>query len=146
MALMANLKLTTALKPSHTSAVQVRRNKMCHRLVEQIQLATAQQSGARYNATKLRSVVDQATGMRKQVELPKRVKPWWFTADNGKVALNVRYGARLLEIAKGKFAVELANEKDLIPTLEVIKRAVQEGELDAAIASVSVKLRDGFKK
>jgi hypothetical protein len=56
----------------------------------------------------------------------------------------VRYGARLLELAKGKFAVELASEKELLPTLEIIKAAVLAGELDVAIDTASNKLRDGF--
>jgi hypothetical protein len=83
-------------------------------------------------------------GLRKQVEVNKRIKQWWFTTDSGKLALSVRYGARLLELAKGKFAVELASEKELLPTLEIIKAAVLAGELDAAIDTASNKLRDGF--
>jgi hypothetical protein len=62
------------------------------------------------------------------------------------MALSVRYGARLLELAKGKFAVELASEKELVPTLEIIKAAVLNGELDAAMEVASTKLRSGFKK
>ena len=76
----------------------------------------------------------------------KQIKQWWFITDNGKLALSVRYGARLLELAKGKFAVELASEKELVPTLEVIKAAVLAGELDTAIDAASSKLRDGFSK
>ena len=85
-------------------------------------------------------------GLRKQVEVNKRIKQWWFTADNGKLALSVRYGARLLELAKGKYAVELASEKELVPTLEIIKAAVLNDELDAAIDAASNKLRDGFQR
>ena len=84
--------------------------------------------------------------MRKQVEVNTRIKQWWFTTDSGKLALSVRYGARLLELAKGKFAVELASEKELVPTLEIIKAAVLAGELDAAMEIASVKLRNGFEK
>ena len=49
--------------------------------------------------------------------MPKRVKPWWFTAENGKLALHVRYGSRALELAKGKFAIEVASDRDLAATL-----------------------------
>lgn len=84
--------------------------------------------------------------MRKQVGVRKRVKQWWFTTDSGKLALSVRYAARLLELAKGKYAVELASEKELVPTLELIKSAVLSGELDAAIDAASSKLRAGFGK
>jgi hypothetical protein len=50
----------------------------------------------------------------------------------------------VLELAKGKWAVELAGEKDLVPTLELLKGAVLAGELDAQIEVASDKLRDGF--
>jgi hypothetical protein len=119
---------------------------LAKRLWEQTELAKAQQAGTQFTATKFRTVVENDTGLRKQVEVNKRVKQWWFITDNGKLALSVRYGARLLELAKGKFAVELASEKELVPTLEVIKAAVLAGELDTAIDAASSKLRDGFSK
>ena len=146
MATLATLKLSTAVKPTHMPAVQLRRNKLAKRLWEQAELAKAQQAGAQFFVTKFRSVVENDTGMRKQVEVNTRIKQWWFTTESGKLALSVRYGARLLELAKGKFAVELASEKELVPTLEIIKAAVLAGELDAAMEIASVKLRNGFEK
>ena len=146
MATLATLKLSTAVKPTHMPAVQVRRNKLAKRLWEQAELAKAQQAGTQFTATKFRTVVENDTGLRKQVEVNKRIKQWWFTTDGGKLALSVRYGARLLELAKGKFAVELASEKELVPTLEIIKAAVLAGELDTAIDAASNKLRDGFQR
>ena len=79
-------------------------------------------------------------------ERAKRIKPWWFTTDAGKLALHVRYGSRVLELAKGKFAVEVPSERDIAPTLDLIKAAVLAGELDAAMDAASVKLREGFHK
>ena len=146
MATLATLKLSTAVKPTHMPAVQMRRNKLAKRLWEQSELAKAQQAGTQFTTTKFRSIDDPTTGLRKQVEVAKRVKQWWFTAENGKLALSVRYGARLLELAKGKYAVEIASEKELVPTLEIIKAAVLAGELDTAIDAASNKLRAGFQR
>jgi hypothetical protein len=56
----------------------------------------------------------------------------------------VRYGTKLLELAKGKWAVEVGTEKDLVPTLELLKGAVLAGELDTQIEAAANKLRDGF--
>lgn len=50
----------------------------------------------------------------------------------------------MLELAKGKVAVEVGAEKDLVPTLELIKTAVLNGELDTQIEAAANKLRDGF--
>jgi hypothetical protein len=58
----------------------------------------------------------------------------------------VRYGARLLELAMGKYAVEVASEKELVPTLQIIKAAVLAGELDTAIDAASNKLRASFHR
>ena len=75
-----------------------------------------------------------------------RVKQWWFTTDSGKLAISVRYGSKVLELAPKKYAVEIASEKDLVKTLDIIKIAVANGELDTAIASAATKLRAGFGK
>ncbi len=144
MSTLSTLKLSAVQKPTNIPAIQVRRNKLARRLWEQMELAKAQAAGTQYTAKKFRSYMDTETGLRKQVEMNKRIKAWWFTADNGKLALSVRYGSKVLELAKGKFAVEVAAEKDLLPTLEVIKAAVLNGELDAAIDTAANKLRAGF--
>ena len=143
---LAGLKLSAAVKPSNVPALQLRRNKLAKRLWEQIELAKAQGAGTHFAPIKLRSIVDPETGLRRQVEVAKRVKQWWFVADTGKLALSVRYGTKVLELAKGKVAVEVGSEKDLVPTLELIKRAVEAGELDAQIEVAALKLRDGFGK
>ena len=123
-----------------------RRNKLIKRIWEQIELAKAEQAGTTYAPVKFRSYTDKETGARKQVEISKRVKAWWFTAENGKLALSVRFGPKVLELAKGKYAVEVANSSEIVNVLEVVKTAVQNGELDAAIDAAAKKLRAGFAR
>lgn len=144
MTALNGLKLTGAQKPTQMSPIQQRRNKLAKRLWEQMELAKAQQTGTTYTPTKFRTITDAETGVRKQVETNKRVKAWWFVAENGKLVLSVRYGTKVLELAKGKWAVEVGSEKDLVPTLQLLKDAVLAGELDAQIQAASDKLRDGF--
>ncbi len=146
MSALAGLKLTAQQKPMHITPIQVRRNKLAKRLWEQMELARAQQAGTTFAPTKLRTVVQNDTGLRRQVEVSKRVKAWWFTADNGKLAMTVRYGTRVIELSKGKWAVEVGSDKDLLPVLETLKAAVLAGELDMQIEAASVKLRSGFGK
>jgi hypothetical protein len=116
------------------------------RIWQQTELARAQQTGTSFSVKKFRSVADIDTGTRKQVETDVRVKPWWFVTDNGKLAISVRYGSKVLELGKGKFAVEVGTEKDLVKVLDVIKTAVSAGELDTAIENAATKLREGFTK
>jgi hypothetical protein len=146
MSFLSTLKLSAVQKPGSVSPVQQRRNKLAKRLWEQIELAKAQQAGTQFSPTKFRSYTDKESGVRKQVETSKRVKQWWFTADNGKLALCVRYGTKVLELAKGKFAVEIASTAELVTVLETVKTATLEGELDSAIENAANKLRSSFAK
>lgn len=146
MSTLSTLKLTSVQKPTHVAPVQVRRNKLALRLWEQEQLAQAQSTGSQYTPVKLRTVTDADTGARKQIETHKRVKPWWFTADNGKLSLSVKYGVATLELAKGKFAVEVAADKDLASTLAALRGAVLAGELDTAIDTAARALKSNFSK
>ena len=96
--------------------------------------------------TKYKSIVDKETGLRKQVEMPKRIKPWWFQSEQGKVCVSVKYGSWTIELAKGKPSVEVGSAQDLIKTLETIKTAVEAGELDTQIETASASLWSGFKR
>ena len=140
------LKLTATKKPSQVPQVQQRRLKLSKRLWEQIELAKAEQSGTTFSVQKYRSYTDKESGLRKQIETNKRLKAWWFIGDNGKLAIAVRYGAKVLELAKGKYAIEIASANELVPTLQIIKSAVENGELDSAIDYAANKLRSGFAK
>lgn len=146
MSTLAALKLTATKKPTQIPQVLQRRNKLAKRIWEQIELAKAEQTGSQFAVSRFRSYTDKETGLRKQVETQKRIKAWWFVGDNGKLALAVRYGSKVLELAKGKFAVEVGAAAELVSTLQVIKSAVEAGELDAAIDIAANKLRSGFAK
>jgi hypothetical protein len=146
MTALSSLKLVSEQKPTQISPIQHRRNKLADRLVEQLELAKAMQTGTTFAPTKIRTVKDAETGLRQQVEMKKRLKSWWFTAPSGKLVLSVRYGSKVLELAKGKWAIEVGAQKDLLNVLETLKGAVLAGELDTQIEIASEKLRSGFNK
>ena len=143
---LSALKLTAAKKPTNQTAEQHRRSKMIRRIDEQIKLATAQQRGDTYSASKTKHVVNAATGERELVSVSKRVKSWWFPVPDGRIALTVRYGSQVLELAKGKFSIDVVDFDHLPATLQVVRDAVAKGELDAQIAQASTSLRKGFGK
>ena len=146
MSALANLKLVAAKRAVQQSPVIQRRNKVSMRISEQIALAQSKLDGKLYAPMKQRKVKDAATGEITTVDVAKRVKEWWFTADSGKLCVSLRYGAKVVEIAKGKTAVELASDEDLVATLEVLRQAVNAGELDAQIEAVAGAVKSGFKK
>ena len=146
MSVLGTLKLVAAKKPQHLPAIQLRRNKLSNKLWEQIQLAKSQITGQPFVVIRFRSVKDPESGLRKQIEMPKRIRPWWFVTESGKVCVSIRYGSWTLELAKGKPSVEVASANDLVIALETIKQAVEAGELDAQIETASAGLKSGFKK
>jgi hypothetical protein len=53
-------------------------------------------------------------------------------------------GATNTTASKGKSAIEVGTMAELIPTLDMLKAAVDAGELDAQIVTASETLRAGF--
>lgn len=145
MSTLAQLKLSNTRKPTQQPAIVQRRTKLAKRICEQLELAKAQQAGGTYASKHLKTVVG-TDGVKRTVEVGKRVKAWWFVADTGKLCLNIRYGSKLIELAKGKTTVEVASADELIATLNIVKTAVVDGELDAQIEAASGQLRAGFKQ
>ncbi len=145
MSAFNTLKLVSAKRPQTAAPIVLRRNKLSNQLHEQIELARCQADGKTYAPTRVRSIKDKHTGDRKLVEAVKRVKQWWFVADSGRVCLQVRYGTRMLELAKGKNSIEVGTVADLLSVLETVKKCVEAGELDAQIDAASAAVRERFK-
>jgi hypothetical protein len=145
MATLDNLKFTAAVKARHQAPVVGRRNKLGKKLWEQIKLAEAELSGTEFTVSRLKTVRD-IDGASKTIEVPKRIKPWWFTSEQGKICVTVKYGSRVLELRKGLPSIELASAEQLVGTLEMLKQAVERGELDKEIEAASGALRANFGK
>ena len=140
------LKLVQAKREKGNSPQHARRQKLSTKLMEQIQLAKAQQSGEQFSPIKIRTIKDDETGESRKVEVPKKLKPWWWTGENGKLCITIRYGARILEIIEGKNAIETDSIAEVITTLQVIRTAVDSGELDKRIDAVMGQVKAGFAK
>ena len=146
MSAFSGLKLVAAKRPQTVAPAVVRRAKLAGQITEQMELVRANAAGTTYAPMRVRSALDKATGLRSSVEHAKRVKQWWFVADTGRVCLQVRYGTRVLELAKGKNSIDVGSTAELLGALEVVKRAVEAGELDAQIEAASAAVRARFTK
>ena len=145
MSTLGTLKLTAAKRSLVISPLMQRRNKLLKKIFDQIELAKAMASGGTYAPTRFRTVRDEH-GLSRSIEVPRRVRPWWFPTDAGKIAVSIRYGTRVVEISKGKSAIEVATGDELLKALSLVAKAVEAGELDAQIESASNKLKEGFGK
>ena len=145
MATLATLKFTDAKKPKAASPALGRRHKLSAKLAEQLAIAQAQAEGRTHQVTRSKRIRDEE-GNVTTVSVPKRTKPWWFTADSGRLCVSAYYGSRVLELAKGKTAVEAADLDEVVDILGLFKAEVDKGSFDAAIELASGNLRKNFKK
>jgi hypothetical protein len=134
--LLSTLKLVSATRATHISPVMQRRQKLIAKIDEQIEMAQAAANGTAFTATKFKNVVN-AEGVTEYKQVAKKVRAWYCKNDAGKWNLVVRYGARIIELAKGKNSIELENEAAILPTLDLIRKAAEAGELDEAITKIS---------
>lgn len=146
MSALNGLKLVAAVKINAMSPVQFRRNKLSAKLADQIALAKAMKEGKTYSPTRVRSVKDRITGEVQTIEQARKVRPWWFRAESGKTCVQLKYGTKVLDFAKGKNAIEVATESELVSVLDALKKAVEAGELDTQIEATSASVRKAFKK
>ena len=142
---LSNLQFIDAVRPRSMPAVQQRRNKLSNKLWEQIQLARSQIEHTHF-VVKRRVTVKDVEGNYKSIERPKRIKPWWFMADDGTLCLSVFSGSQRIEIVPGKTSICVANMTDLIDALELLKSETEAGNLDAAIEVASGTLKMNFNK
>jgi len=133
--LLSSLNLTVKPEVSTADPVQNRRNKLLARLEEQRAMACADLAGESYQVLKDKLVQDAVSGIKTKVSVPKRIKRWYFAFD-GTHFLEVRYGNKPLELAKGKSAIEVGDLKNVPTVIETVVQAINAGELDSMLMSI----------
>lgn len=147
MGFLTSLKLVTGQKGKTVSPIVTKRNKLITQIHQQIELCEAKRAGNTYAPKHLRTYTNKETGERMTVEAVKRVREWFWIADNGKINLAVKYGARTLPLnKKGANAIELSSGDELVETLNELKTATANGEFDDALFEISSLTQKGFGK
>lgn len=144
---LASLKLVNAKRENTVDITQFRRSKLNEKLKVQIEMAKALSRGEQFTIKRKKLARDEATGQTTLIEVDKRLKTWWFTnTDSKKVAVQLFYGNKVIDLAKGKNAVEVSNGEELISTLLKLQEAVLDGSLDAQIEVAADSVKARFKK
>lgn len=144
MSIIQTLKLI-AIQPHAVSPEQRTRLKLLAQLTEQKTFAEATIAGEPFHA--FRTVIRKNdAGERVRVEAPRHVRKSWFTDPSGKLFLQVRYGSKPLELAKGKNAVEIASMSEIPAVLDSIIAAVGAGELDGQLVAAAAERKAKFKR
>ena len=128
MALLNSLKLSPYNPTNRNNSFLKRRRKLIAKIDEQILIAT----DSNYKPTKIKWVQNE-DGTERKLEIPKRLRRWWCEQQGGTILLTIRYGNKVIEIEEGKNAIELSSKAELEPTLQSIKRAVDNGEFDVIL-------------
>lgn len=143
---LASLKLVNAKRQNTVNPVLFRRSKLNEKLKIQIEMAKALSRGEQFTVKRMKKVADEVSGQTSLIEVAKRVKTWWFTNnDTQKVAVQLFYGNKVIDLAKGKNAVEVSNGDELISTLLKLQEAVLDGALDAQIAVTADTVKARFR-
>jgi hypothetical protein len=147
MSTINTLKLVTSKKQSSAAPIVHKRNKLCAKLHEQIELCEAKRAGKPYAPLHMKTYINKHTGERMSVEVQKRVREWFWISESGKINLAIKYGSKTLALnKKGANAIELSNGDELISALKAIKLAVLNGELDEALNEMSLATKQAFRK
>ena len=128
MAFLKSLKLTLFNPTNRNNSFLKRRRKLIAKIDEQILLAT----DSNYKPTKIKWVHNE-DGTERKLEIPKRIRRWWCEQQGGTILLTIRYGNKVIELEKGKNAIELSSKAELEPTLQSIKKGVDDGEFDTLL-------------
>lgn len=145
-ALLASLKMVNAKRQSLADPIEFRRLKLIRKIDEQILLCHAVQNGTAHVVKRQRKVTDEITGDVRSITVERSVRPMWFTSSNGKKVLQLRYGSKVIDLAKGKNAIEINDEQSLLEVLQTLRSAVEMGELDVPIGTASDVVKSRFKK
>jgi hypothetical protein len=127
----AKLNFVSLPKNFRNDPVMKRREKMLSQLEQQRNLAM----DPSYTIVQQRWVKDE-NGVKQPVERHKQIKRWWLRNGMGDCLLIIRYGSRVLELQKGKAAIDTGGEANLVSVIEEIMRMTKEGELDGLLMDV----------
>jgi len=136
--ILSTFTLSDSQKQKVVDKPTERRNKLLGKIDEQILAAQAALIGEEYFGKKTVTETDE-DGTRTSTTVPKRVNKWFYTNNGSEWLLEIKYGNRVLPLAKDKTAILIGDLENLVPVLEQVKEAVAANELDKAIEAVLAK-------
>ena len=134
---LADVKLVSAVRPTFQDPVTLKRTKFISRVSEQLEIANHLMKGEQIPFTSFNDPVS--------LRRPRKVSPWWWTDKDGKYLMAIKYGSKVIELAKGKSAVQAETLDQIIEVLKSLKLATSNGELDLHLTQASELIRKKFK-
>jgi len=147
MSLLASLNIVSSnVTDLRTRGIITMRQKLIDRIGDQIALAQAIDAGRAYQRVKFRRVRDEASDEVTETPVRSRVRPWWLQDKDGSILVWIKYGNQTLELAKGKTAIRVKDQQELVKTFETVRDAVRAGEFDTHITNAVGTFKTRFRK
>jgi hypothetical protein len=134
MSSLSKLTIKDVSRQSKLSPIEARRNKLLAGINEQMEVADAAMRGEQYAVTIPRWTKNEA-GEKVRVQRQKVVRSWFFAQDGG-FYVQCKYGAKAISLSKDGNAVFVKQLAEVKPTLEMLRSATKNGELDEAVAAL----------
>jgi hypothetical protein len=135
---LADVKLVSAVRPTSQDPITLKRSKFISRVSEQLEIANHLIKGEQITFSSFHDPVS--------LKRPRKVSPWWWIDKGGKYLMNIKYGSKIIELAKGKQAVQVDSLDQIIEVFNFLKHATVKGELDAPLLQAAELIRKKFKK
>jgi hypothetical protein len=134
---LSDVKLVSAVRPTFQDPVTLKRTKFISRVSEQLEIANNLMTGEQIPFTSFHDPVS--------LKRPRKVSPWWWIDKEGKYLMAIKYGSKVIELAKGKSAVQAETLEQIIEVLKSLKQATSNGELDVLLTQAGELIRKRFK-
>jgi hypothetical protein len=134
---LADVKLVSAVRPTFQDPVALKRSKFISSVYEQLEIANLLMKGEQIPFTSFHDPVS--------LKRPRKVSPWLWTDKDGKYLMTIKYGSKVIELAKGKSAVQAETLDQIIEVLKSLKQATAKGELDLLLTQAGELIRKRFK-
>ena len=127
--MLEEYELVNFTKIKINKTAENRRFRLKSAIEEQIRLA----SDDNYVPTE-QNWVSTIDGNVKCVNVPKKVKRWWYREDDG-IYLTIQYNKKTLQLKPGKNAIKLNSVPDVVKTLNYINRLIDDGSMDEVLSN-----------
>ncbi len=134
---LADVKLVSAVRPTFQDPITLKRTKFISRVSEQLEIANHLMKGEQIPFTSFNDPVS--------LKRPRKVSPWWWIDKDGKYLMTIKYGSKVIELSKGKPAVQAETLDQIIEVLKSLKQATSNGELDFLLTQAGELIRKRFK-
>lgn len=111
------------------SPVLAKRLKLIERLEEQLAMVHAKLTSQPFSMPKIKTVKDPESGEKTTVEVPRKIRPWYFD-NNHHFYLEVKFAGKVLELQPNMPTINVGELSELPKILQLIIAATEKGELD----------------